>query len=269
MHKTFCITFKNFLLAGLAIAAYNLLYDVFYVGLLLFAPDSPLLDHYFVMDSVFCMGMLVLYAGWYLPLHREEREYPAVTLPQPAVRIPVLVLGMNALSSLWFLLAGTVLLTVPTISQSLEQFDESWSDLESDPYLAVLISVVIAGPIVEELLFRGIVFRYFEKICPGLFPAVLSGIAFGLWHGEPVQVVYTTLIGVLLGMIYQKTRDLRITIAIHVLNNFLSTLPPALDTEQMQLAISCASFLMLIPAGIIFVRLMKGQPRRDIEPFLC
>lgn len=249
---------KNLLLAFSPVLLYNalnLIYLIIFSTLNIQNSGSV----YFKFDSQFCIIMLILFSIWLYNIYKHHPETQALTRREAhmIIKIPILTLAMNGISSLWFIFISLYLESFPLIANSLESFQDTWSTVGDESYFFVLISVVLAGPIVEELLFRGIMFHYLEKIRPGWFAILISGITFGLWHMEPVQVVYAAIMGILLGFIYAKVRDLKVTIAIHILNNFLSTLPPFMDTTLVQEIIFYVSFLMIPPAIYILVRMVK------------
>ena len=80
--------------------------------------------------------------------------------------------------------------------------------------------VVIAAPIMEELLFRKFLIDRTSRYGQGV-SIVLSGLLFGLFHGNLNQFVYAFLIGVFFGFIYVKTRNIIYTIILHMITNFL------------------------------------------------
>jgi len=52
---------------------------------------------------------------------------------------------------------------------------------------------------------------------------VLSGLMFGLFHGNLNQFIYATALGMFLAFLYVKTGKLKITIAIHMIVNFMGS----------------------------------------------
>lgn len=86
-------------------------------------------------------------------------------------------------------------------------------------WLNVLLTVVCA-PIFEEIFTRKIVI---DRLLPyGEIPAVLiSGLAFGLIHGNFNQFFYAAAIGIILGFIYTRTGNIYCTITLHMMFNFL------------------------------------------------
>lgn len=87
----------------------------------------------------------------------------------------------------------------------------------------VFFIVVICAPVVEEYVFRKLIVdravRYGQATA-----VVLSGLMFGLFHGNLNQFMYATAMGMLLAFLYVKTGKLQITIAIHMLVNFVGSI---------------------------------------------
>ncbi|MDY5398349.1 MAG: CPBP family intramembrane glutamic endopeptidase [Collinsella sp.] len=112
------------------------------------------------------------------------------------------------------------------LAEAYEDFSTMWNGPEEAGYSWVCLSTVAIGPIFEEVLFRGLVYSVAERGFGGYAPAILSSVLFGLWHGQPVQMIYATVIGVALGLVYMKTKNLLYPILLHMLINLYSTLPP-------------------------------------------
>lgn len=122
-----------------------------------------------------------------------------------------------------------------------------WNGAEEAGYSWVCLSTVAIGPIFEEVLFRGLVYSVAERGVGGYAPAILSSVLFGLWHGQPVQMIYATVVGVALGLVYMKTKNLLYPILLHMLINLYSTLPPPCTSEGLflQAAIPLRAFIAL------------------------
>ena len=246
------------LIALVPILIYDWISLAFFTGAYMTLPEEMLENHYFMIDSLFCAVALILFSTWLYQINRRRQDTELNARNRCKIHeILILVFGVGGISTIWFILVETVLQSVSFITDSLESFDETWSSVDTESYLWVFLSVVLLGPLVEEFMFRGVIFHYLEKIKAGWFPILVSGILFGLWHQEPVQVVYTAIMGVVLGILYAYTRDLKAPIAIHILNNFLSALPSFLDTPLTQNLIFYLSFLMIPPTILILIRMVK------------
>ncbi|CYX09970.1 CPBP family intramembrane metalloprotease [Streptococcus suis] len=96
--------------------------------------------------------------------------------------------------------------------------------------LVSFLSVVIFAPILEELIFRGLLATYFfpkmaDMKAVGIYLAV-TGSLFSLVHMPttiPQFLIYFTM-GLNLGWLYLIRRDIRYPIALHMLNNGISYL---------------------------------------------
>ncbi|QVI34715.1 hypothetical protein BVJ53_12825 [Lacticaseibacillus chiayiensis] len=98
--------------------------------------------------------------------------------------------------------------------------------IRTAPVLAS-IDAVLAAPIIEEFIFRGIFFNYFfnkNTIMSKISVVLVSGFVFGLLHEPHFTVnllVYCTM-GWLFGSVYALTGDLRYSTTLHILNNVLA-----------------------------------------------
>lgn len=92
---------------------------------------------------------------------------------------------------------------LPTIKSSLESFIEHDEIFNANPILA-FISVAILAPIVEEIIFRGIIFNKAAKYKGGAFPIIISALLFGLAHMQPIQIVYAFIVGLIFDLYIVK-----------------------------------------------------------------
>ena len=94
-----------------------------------------------------------------------------------------------------------------------------------DPHLTgILVAALAIGPLVEEIVFRGLLFGGLAGAVGVVPAALLSGVAFALAHGEPAIVVAIAALGVVNALAYAATRNLTVPIALHVANNALALL---------------------------------------------
>ncbi len=90
------------------------------------------------------------------------------------------------------------------------------------PLWSTLLFVVILAPVFEEIFFRRVVIDRLRRY--GDIPAIiLSGLAFGLIHGNFSQFFYATFLGMLFGAVYIHTGKLGHTIFLHMLINFMGS----------------------------------------------
>ncbi len=90
----------------------------------------------------------------------------------------------------------------------------------STPLWANLLFCGILAPILEEIFFRKLIIDRLRHY--GDLPAVLiSGLLFGLVHGNFNQFFYAAAIGLFFGYIYLYTGRLRYSIALHMIVNLV------------------------------------------------
>ena len=93
---------------------------------------------------------------------------------------------------------------------------------------------------------------------------LLSGVMFGIWHGNFIQAVYTAMMGIILGYYMKKTRRLFYVVLAHAVNNLSGSLPPALDTNFNNNLITILSYICIIPMFCVLYYLYKqGKVRSD------
>lgn len=84
----------------------------------------------------------------------------------------------------------------------------------------ILLYMVICAPIMEELIFRKLLVDRAVRYGQGV-AVLVSGLMFGLFHGNLNQFTYAAAIGMFLAFLYVKTGNIKITISIHMLINFV------------------------------------------------
>ena len=86
-----------------------------------------------------------------------------------------------------------------------------------------IVAVCVLTPALEELLYRGVVYRRLRGWL-GVWPSVLfSALLFGLMHANIVQFVYAGLIGILLAWLMEKY-GLWAAVSAHIGANLISVL---------------------------------------------
>lgn len=83
------------------------------------------------------------------------------------------------------------------------------------------MKVAVVAPIVEELIFRGLILQGFRRNYNSVTAVVLSALLFALFHLNPWQFPATFVLGLLLGWIMLRTNNILLAILGHSINNFL------------------------------------------------
>lgn len=141
------------------------------------------------------------------------------------------------LMSLGIMYAGNLIgLCVMNVMETLRgvQIENAVESMISSSSLLVnfLVTVLLA-PVIEELLFRKLLVDRTRQFGEGLC-VVLSGVLFGLFHGNLYQFFYACGLGLLFAYVYVKTGRLRYPIALHMIINFMGAVLAPLILQVME-----------------------------------
>jgi len=120
-----------------------------------------------------------------------------------------------------------------------------------------LISSIIFVPILEEILFRGILQKYITKIIKNKNPLIaitIVSISFSIMHWQFEKILFYFLCGFLFGYIYHKTQRIIIPIIGHSFWNLLNVLF-VMDLQIMNRSNSLL-FLIFIIAFVFFAKFL-------------
>lgn len=227
------------------------------VSMLVLAFAPSLLDN---PNLSLLVSMLPTYAIAFPLTSLLIHQVPGVQMKKHNMK-PTQLLGAFAISyALMYLsnLAGQFFTNIIGIIKG-SPVDDAIADLVSElnPLTAFFVMVLLA-PALEEWIFRKLLvdrtIRYGEGTA-----IFLSGLMFGLFHGNLNQFVYTFLVGAFWAFIYVKTGRLRYTIYLHMALNFMGSVGSlffldAISTlEGGSSAMNGFHFLlgMLIPLAIV------------------
>lgn len=230
--------------------SYGIIQDIAYIFLLvvvgpIFPEVLKYLSHYeFLADCILMIPLLVLY-GWIFfkflyknskpakPINATDKLVVKRNLLRDGGFCLIIAIGTLEVSNIWFIFVEKFLLGFDFWKKTYDSFIETWDGVNDGDYVWMLLSVVLIGPIVEEFLFRGVIFNMLKKVNATWLPIIGSGLLFGLFHVEPIQVVYTSVMGILLGFVYAKTGRFEICLGIHIANNLLSELNSHIPDKYM------------------------------------
>jgi uncharacterized protein len=113
----------------------------------------------------------------------------------------------------------TVLVDPPS-----EQLPSGLEDADQNLLLAIATGMllIVVAPLAEEIFFRGFLYQAFRNSFGVLPGALLSALIFGAIHFEFFKLVQLAILGVILALLFEKTRSLWPPIILHALNNTLA-----------------------------------------------
>lgn len=92
---------------------------------------------------------------------------------------------------------------------------------ENTPFLVTLLLVAVLPCVAEESVYRGFFYQEYRRVNPWK-AVVLSGVLFGLMHGNLNQFCYATVMGIVFALLIEATGSLLSTMLVHFLVNGLS-----------------------------------------------
>jgi membrane protease YdiL (CAAX protease family) len=101
----------------------------------------------------------------------------------------------------------------------LSRQEQAWMGALADPGLATIVMVCVMAPLLEEMLFRGVMLRSFLRRYPPTVAITHSAAIFGLAHLNIYQFVNALVIGWCLGWLYERTRSIWPGVLLHAAIN--------------------------------------------------
>ena len=118
--------------------------------------------------------------------------------------------------------------------------------------ITTLISTGLIGPIVEELMFRGIVYNELKLKVSVMKAILLTTLFFAIFHFNILQMIYTFAVGFLFIFFYEKYKDIKAPIIFHMTLNITTTLFLTILTKNI-FALNYSIFMIsLVSLFIVF-----------------
>ncbi len=134
--------------------------------------------------------------------------------------------------------------------------------------LLMFLTVAVFPAIVEELLYRGVLYRYL-RVHGVQFAAITSSIIFGLIHLNFLQFFFASFMGVVCCYIYEATGKIRYSMLLHLLNNSVLVLFSILFvTDEISAIIQIALGVVSLVAAVIYLvyrKIKHGKLTTDIS----
>lgn len=186
---------------------------------------EQMLSNYGFNLILVAMINLILIAGmgsWYYFIRRRRDvspvDYRKILSPKTVGCLAALAFFAQFVCSI---VMAVIAFAFPEVFKDYEKLMEG-VDIHVLPAWATLFIVAVWAPLAEEIVFRAMIFRTLRKGFAFWPAAVLSGIAFGVYHMNLIQGVYASLLGILLAYIYEKTNSLLGVYLFHLSFNLMN-----------------------------------------------
>lgn len=185
-------------------------------------------------------GCATILAVWLFSKVRKKKFIKECNLvpfnPKCLIPISLMVIGFD------LVIAGYFAILPETIMDSYNIHMDS----DEAGIIMMILSTAVVAPIVEELIFRGIVMPRLNRVMNIYLAAFLSSMIFGIIHGNIVQITYAVVLGLVMSFIAVRCASLLASCFFHILFNTIGNF----SISQSLLG---DTFVVNIIAGIVGV----------------
>jgi hypothetical protein len=176
-------------------------------------PDGPAEDVLYRWPTAVAGAVqYLLMAGIALAIARPlGRDSLGLRRPESWGRAAALIVG----SLVAIFIAAGILGRFLDAGQEQGLVPDGWDSSRAAPFAANFLVVVVAAPLVEEFIFRGVGFCLFSQVAGPAVAIAVTSLAFGLAHGLVVALPVLSLFGVVLGWLRSKTGSLYPPMILH------------------------------------------------------
>jgi membrane protease YdiL (CAAX protease family) len=139
-------------------------------------------------------------------------------------------------------------------------------------FWGAFMKVAVVAPIVEELIFRGIILHGFRRNYSPFVAVLMSALLFALFHLNPWQFPATFMLGLLLGFIMLRTNNILLAILGHSINNFLVLISitymkeiQSLSFYQLQKPLIYLSGLIIVIISLILIYIFGNRQITNVK----
>ena len=133
--------------------------------------------------------------------------------------------------------------------------------------VAVVLYSIIIGPICEELTFRGVSYTYARRSAGFWAANITTSLLFGLFHMNPLQGTMAVMVGLVFGAVYEKSRNIFVTMGLHMMFNAAGVLAaPLISMGDTPFSFFMILLVSLLASYVGYEIVIHAIPRRiDIE----
>jgi membrane protease YdiL (CAAX protease family) len=137
------------------------------------------------------------------------------------------------------------------------------------PGAAILtfIGLCVVVPVAEEIVFRGLIQRIFDRNMGGVLAMCLAGVLFGAVHFNPELLLSMVCFGLFLGFIFYATSNLTYTILAHATLNGVAFVQLTFEpVGEMHPAPFYLRSWWYLPVAAALALLLMREIKRGVDP---
>lgn len=187
----------------------------------------------------FAQFMFILFPALLLAMLQDNNFKETFRLKKPKASVFFLaILGILVIQPFlqsYLYYQNELIFSLPVGQEFINKLKELFDLLESTTmklvqansfpeFLLIILVIAITPAICEEFLFRGLIFRNFEKIVPASKAIFFTGLLFAIFHFHPFNIIPLTILGIFLTFIVYHSGSIYTSVVCHFINNFISAL---------------------------------------------
>lgn len=132
-------------------------------------------------------------------------------------------------------------------------------------FAAHFIASAIAAPLLEELVFRGVIYERMRKRLPAV-PCILTvAFVFGAVHGNLVQFVYAFFMGLVFTYVYEKYKSVWASATVHIGANAISIIVNEFFLSEMHVTIGTFVLITAIELAVSVLMLLFIEKKLKVK----
>ncbi len=152
------------------------------------------------------------------------------------------------LAGIFASLTASLLATLSQVGQVFEGYESASQTIFSQTVLMQIAAAGIVMPVVEEFVFRGLMYNRMKDYMSANMAMIISSLIFGLYHGNLIQGIYGFVMGLIMIFVYEKYQTMAAPVLCHIGANLISII---LEFLNIQLD-------SVVTAGVIAVACLAG-----------
>ena len=211
-----------------------------------------------------------VFITWYYFAFVEKRGiretlYSHTRRLSPACFGWIVLLGFAVQHVISLLMAAIYAIMPSAMDQYTEMIDSSGISQYS---ILWAVSTLILPPIVEEIIFRGLILQYLGRAGARFLVAnLIQAVLFGVFHMNFVQGIYTALLGFLLGWLAYRYDSILVPMVLHAIFNLFGTVLVDLESRflpDIVLTLIILGSVPLLVITILMIHFGAGEKKKKI-----
>ena len=204
-----------------------------------------------LMEMTFVAGLVTLLIFWLVFLIRKKKLTNEVSIR----KIPVKGILPIAIMAVCFnVITSVVVSNLPWPQSWMDSYMANSSSIDGS--IMSWIVAVLMAPVLEEIVFRGLMYSRLKKGLPVIAAAILTSMAFGIAHGTIIWFIYTFIFSLVLIWVFERFQSLTACIVLHMAYN-LSGMALSLIPEDAAVVIWILFVVSIVLAYFAYKMIVK------------